>query len=238
MAKKTKTKNKNVIAYIIITLSLIVTVVGIVFACTSILKIQKDYLVFVVSDTQSKDVIKSSTNNALTFNTTYTFNIKYIFAEENNNNKNYDFAVNVTGCQNLPLYKGEYPVQFNKLDLSNEFKLEKKDMQFTITIPPAEEFFEIVFSEYVDVHKNEIYVFDLCEIDYFSLNIISYNGKDNINYKFHLINKENETFGIKEILTSDNELYFNSNETIYFPVQDIEISDNEIVFDGTEVNND
>ncbi len=238
MAKKTKTKNKNVIVYIIITLLLIVTAVGIVFACTSILKIQKDYLVFVVSDTQSKDIIKSSTNNALTFDTTYTFDIKYIFAEENNNNKNYDFAVNVTGCQNLPLYKGEYPVQFNKLDLSNEFKLEKKDMQFTITIPPAEEFFEIVFSEYVDVHKNEIYVFDLCEIDYFSLNIISYNGKDNINYKFHLINKENETFGIKEILTSDNELYFNSNETIYFPVQDIEISDNEIVFDGTEVNND
>lgn len=232
MVKQNKTKKKNIVLYIFTTIFLIAVVVGIVFACTSILKMQKDYLIFVVSDKQNGDVIKSSNNNIMNFDNMYTFDIKYIFSEKENNKKIYDYSVNITGCQNISLYKGEYPVQFNKLDLSKSFKLEKKDTQFTISIPPAEKFFEIIFSEYLDDDKKNLYFFDLCESDYFSLNIMSYNGKDSISYKFHLSNKKGENVNIEEIISNNNELFFNSIDKIYYPVEEIEISDETIIFDG------
>lgn len=233
MAKKIKTKKKSIVIYILTTVILIVAVVGIVFACTSILQMQKDYLVFIVSDKENNNVIKSSNDNVLNFGKTYTFNIKYVFSEEENNKKNYDFEVNVTGCQNMHLYKGEYSVQLNKLDLSKSFNLEKKDNQFTITIPPAEKFFEIIFAEYLDQYKNKVYIYDLCEKDYFSLNIMSYNGKDIVNYKFHIENNADEFCVTEEILTNYDEINF-TEDMLAYPVEEIELSEDFIFFRETD----
>lgn len=229
MAKKIKTKKKNIVLYILTTLFLVALVVGIVFACTSLLRMQKDYILFIVADKENNNVVKSSNDNVLNFGKTYTFNVKYVFAEEENNKKNYDFEVNITGCQNLDLFKGEYSVQLNKLDLSNSFKIEKKNNQFTLTIPPAEEFFEIIFAEYLDQYRNKVYIHDLCEKDYFSLNIVTYNRKDIINYKFRVGNNAGEICAVEEISTNYDEIDFTEDLLIY-PVEEIELSEDFIIF--------
>lgn len=221
-----KVKKKNLFINIFTTILLIVVSVGLVLVGVNILKTQKDYLIFSVSDSQEK-LIRTSINNKFEFDTTYAFDINYVFAEDADNKRTWDYNVSITGCKKLVLYQGEYPIQFDKLDLSKAFKIEKKDKQFTITIPSANEFFEIIFEKYLDKDKNVVYIYDLCEIDYFSLNIMSYNKKDVISYKFHLSNKDNEIYNVQNIETSDIDF----TSTIFYPVEDIELSEKEITFE-------
>lgn len=221
-----KVKKKNLFINIFTTILLIVVSVGLVLVGVNILKTQKDYLIFSVSDSQEK-LIRTSINNKFEFDTTYAFDINYVFAEDADNKRTWDYNVSITGCKKLVLYQGEYPIQFDKLDLSKAFKIEKKDKQFTITMPPANEFFEIIFEKYLDKDKNVVYIYDLCEIDYFSLNIMSYNKKDVISYKFHLSNKDNEIYNVQNIETSDIDF----TSTIFYPVEDIELSEKEITFE-------
>ncbi len=221
-----KVKKKNLFINIFTTILLIVVSVGLVLVGVNILKTQKDYLIFSVSDSQEK-LIRTSINNKFEFDTTYAFDINYVFAEDADNKRTWDYNVSITGCKKLVLYQGEYPIQFDKLDLSKAFRIEKKDKQFTITIPSANEFFEIIFEKYLDKDKNVVYIYDLCEIDYFSLNIMSYNKKDVISYKFHLSNKDNEIFNVQDIETSDIDF----TSTIFYPVEDIELSEKEITFE-------
>lgn len=221
-----KVKKKNLFINIFTTILLIVVSVGLVLVGVNILKTQKDYLIFSVSDSQEK-LIRTSINNKFEFDTTYAFDINYVFAEDADNKRTWDYNVSITGCKKLVLYQGEYPIQFDKLDLSKAFKIEKKDKQFTITIPSANEFFEIIFEKYLDSNKNNVYIFDICEIDYFSLNIMSYNKKDIISYKFHVTNQDNEIFNVQDIETSDIDF----TSTIFYPVEDIELSEKEITFE-------
>ncbi len=223
---KNKVKKTNIILNILTTIVLIVVAVGLVLVGVKILKTQKDYLIFSVSDSQEK-LIRTSINNKFEFDTTYAFDINYVFAEDADNKRTWDYNVSITGCKKLVLYQGEYPIQFDKLDLSKAFRIEKKDKQFTITIPSANEFFEIIFEKYLDSNKNNVYIFDICEIDYFSLNIMSYNKKDIISYKFHVTNQDNEIFNVQDIETSDIDF----TSTIFYPVEEIELSEKEIIFE-------
>lgn len=231
---KKKVKKTNIILNIIITFVLIVVAVGLVLVGVNILKMQKDYLIFSVSDSQEK-LIRTSINNNFEFNKTYAFDINYVFAEDADNKRTWDYNVSITGCQKLALYQGEYPVQFDKLDLSKAFKIEKKDKQFTITIPSANEFFEIIFEKYLDSNKNNVYIFDICDIDYFSLNIMSYNKKDVISYKFHLSNKNNEIVDINNIILDKNTIDFytqNENTLTEILIDKIVVNNEEIDFGG------
>ena len=119
--------------------------------------------------------------------------------------------------------------------MSKAFKIEKKDKQFTITIPSANEFFEIIFEKYLDSNKNNVYIFDICDIDYFSLNIMSYNKKDVISYKFHLSNKNNEIVDISNIILDKNTIDFytqNDNTLTEILIDKIVVNNEEIDFGG------
>ena len=112
-----KVKKKNLFINIFTTILLIVVSVGLVLVGVNILKTQKDYLIFSVSDSQEK-LIRTSINNKFEFDTTYAFDINYVFAEDADNKRTWDYNVSITGCKKLVLYQGEYPIQFDKLVLS------------------------------------------------------------------------------------------------------------------------
>ena len=66
---KKKAKRTNIILNIIITFVLIAVAVGLVLVGVNILKMQKDYLIFSVSDSQEK-LIRTSINNNFEYNKT------------------------------------------------------------------------------------------------------------------------------------------------------------------------